>query len=381
MSKKANSGNIYQYGFLSLYKLIRRIVDKADRQALIEFHHRQLFKFRGEENLTCTEFVARCRKEFLLRENAIRNSFEIADRAYDLTTDKFSNLYDTPGDAEEDGTEKNQLERNRSDCRLYFRAILNHLDRSFKQSSNKGQLEMEAKAAAAVQGFVNRHFYLSVKEAKRKVNPLWSRYFWNVGGRKICVWLPVYLKGWERPEWLEKNIETPITANPRERERIQAQINQKIGNVGVIPFNEILHQRILEKHENRSDPKKDVSRSLGEVVAKEKADNIAYQRRAIKALGEKKLKQMIQHIFEKIAEDNYHDIAVAKTFGLSKATFSRFAGSRWNTSKTNIPDLWLNTAQVLSVHPDFKKAAVKAGVWKQVEITLSKVRKQKSNNE
>ena len=90
---------------------------------------------------------------------------------------------------------------------------------------------------------------------------------------------------------------------------------------------------------------------------------------------------MVQHIFEKIADDDYHDIAVARMFGLSKATFSRFAGSRWDASKRNIPDLWLNTAQVLSVHPDFKETALEAGVWKQVVLTLDKVRKQKVEDE
>ena len=88
---------------------------------------------------------------------------------------------------------------------------------------------------------------------------------------------------------------------------------------------------------------------------------------------------MVQYVFNKIVEDDYHDIEVAKIFGLSKATFSRFAGSRWNVSKQHIPDLWLNTAQVLSIHPDFKEAALEAGVWKQVENTLSRIQKTKGS--
>jgi hypothetical protein len=381
LSSLTNSANTRQYGFFSLYELIRRIVDEADRQALIEFHNRPLFTFKGEDTLTCTEFIVRCRNELLYSGRAIGNSYEIADRAHDLTIDKFSNLSTTLGDAGRSGTGKNQLKRNRSDCRSYFRAVQHRLDKSYKKSPNKGQLELEAETAAAIQGLVRRHFHLSVKEAKRKVNPLWSRYFWNVGGWKICVWLPVHLKGRERREWLEKKMSTPDPTKPGERERIQALINQKIGNIGVIPFNENVHQNILEGHEYRSDQKGDVCQSLRDVVAQEKAGNIACQRRAIRALGRDKLKQMVLHIFEKVAGDDYHDITVAKTFGLSKATFSRFAGSRWNASNTNIPDLWLNTAQVLAGHPDFKEAAMEAGVWKQVEITLNRVGKKKACNE
>ena len=90
---------------------------------------------------------------------------------------------------------------------------------------------------------------------------------------------------------------------------------------------------------------------------------------------------MIHHIFENIISDEYQDNTVAKTFGLSKATFSRFAGSRWNSSESNIPDLWLNMAQVLSVHPVFKETAREAGVWEQVEITLNKARERSADNE
>ena len=376
-----NSANTRRYSFLSLYELIRRIVDEGDHQALIEFHNRPLLNFKAESSLTCAEYIDQCREGLLNWWRGTRNPFEIADRAYDLTIDKFSNLSVTLEPPDNPGAGKNQLKQNGPGCRFYFRAVLRGLDKSFKKSPNKGQLELEAESAAAIQGFVRRHFHLSVKEAKRKVNPLWSRYFWNVGGWKICVWLPVHLKGRERREWLEKNIGPPDPAKPGERERIQALINQKIGNVGVIPFNENAHQNVLEGHEYRSDQKGDVCQSLGDVVAQEKAGNIACQRRAIRALGHDKLKQMVLYIFEKVASDDYHDIAVAKIFGLSKATFSRFAGSRWKTSNPNIPDLWLNTAQVLSVHPDFKKAAVEAGIWKQVEITLNGVRKKKADNE
>jgi hypothetical protein len=244
-----------------------------------------------------------------------------------------------------------------------------------------GKLELEAETALAVRGLVRRHFLLSVKEAERKANPLWSRYFWNVGGWKICVWLPVSIKGRERREWLIRNIGTPDPTKPGERERIQVLINRKVGDFRVVPFNENVQQKVLDWYANKSDQKEDSLKTLGEVVAQEKADNLAHQRRAIRALGETRLKQMVLYIFGELTDGNYHDIAVAKRFGLSKATFSRFAGSRWHVSKPNIPDLWFNTAQVLALYPDFKEAAVKAGVWKQVQRTLSKSLKKNLNDE
>jgi AraC-like DNA-binding protein len=113
--------------------------------------------------------------------------------------------------------------------------------------------------------------------------------------------------------------------------------------------------------------------SLAIVVADEKARNIHEQRRSIRNLGEEKLKHLILRIFEDIKYDDYQDKEIATDFGLSKATFSRFAGSDWAKTKSTIPDLWLNTAKVLSRHDGFRQIALKAGYLKEVETTLEKM--------
>jgi hypothetical protein len=125
----------------------------------------------------------------------------------------------------------------------------------------------------------------------------------------------------------------------------------------------------------------DARKLIGEIVAEEKAGRIKHQRRSIRALGKVALYRMILYIFENIGHSEYQDITVANTFGLSEATFSRFAGSQWNPSNSFIPDLWLNTAQVLAVHPDFKETALEAGVWEQVYKTLNKAGERKEENE
>ena len=87
----------------------------------------------------------------------------------------------------------------------------------------------------------------------------------------------------------------------------------------------------------------------------------------------RKLKRLVLRIFEELCHGEYNDGKVAKDFGLSKATFSRFAGSRWTKSGSVTPDLWVNTAQVLSAHKDFKKVAVESGVLGKVEATLKDI--------
>lgn len=376
-----NVKSFHRYRFLSLYELIQLIAIEGNRQALIEFHNRPLFTYKGESSLRCTEFIDRLRKEFSLFAKGIANSFEIADRAYDLTIDKFSNLFSEQETENGFETGKNKLKQNGPHCRLYFKPVLLGLEKSFKKSKIKGQLEIETLTVAAVQGFIRRHFRFSVLEAQRKANPLWSRYNWNTDSCRICVWLPKHLKGSERQKWLERNINVPDPTKPGERQRIQSLIYSKLGNMKIIPLNEEAYIIAMEDSEDGLHRNMDECESLGEIVAKEKVANIAHQRRTIQNLGKHKLAQMVLHIFESIGYNEYKDNAVASAFGLSKATFSRFAGSRWTGTNQRIPDLWLNTAKVLSSHPDFKEAAKQAGVWEQVELVLNKDKKKGTDNE
>jgi len=322
---------------------------------------------------TCIEYLDRCRQQVLKLKGSKPNAFDIADKAYDLTTDKFANL---PVDNDSSISNKRErgsgLKRKGTNCCLYFNAFLRHVKKSFEKKPPSGELEREARAAKIMQGLVKRHFYFSLREASRMTDPFWSRYYWNVKDGKICVWMPVSLKGKERRKWLEENIIDPDLLRLRERKRIQAIINKNLGNLRLIPFNE--NARIQGFKENRSKfgHPEAFCKSLGKTVAQEKVKNIHRQRRSIRALGTVKLQRMIFRIFEDINCGQYKDNAVAKDFGLSKPTFSRFAGSRWNESESNIPDLWQNTAQVLSVHPVFKEAAMEAGVWEKVAATLNR---------
>ena len=70
--------------------------------------------------------------------------------------------------------------------------------------------------------------------------------------------------------------------------------------------------------------------------------------------------------------DNYlnarkTDEDIAEEFGISKSTFSRFAGKDWrkNTGLNNvivIPDLWKNMASVIMQNPVFAETAISLGI-------------------
>ena len=362
------------YRSLSLIDLIKKIVANSDHQALAEFHHnRTLFSYNGSAPMLFIDYLNELRKSTAQREWPGRNAFEIADIAYDLTIDKFNNI---PSENRLTLVSKKKntgnMKHQGSDCRLYFRAHFELITKSLKKKRPKSQLEEEYRASRALQGLVRRHFYLSCLEAERKLNPFWSRYYWDVKGIKTCVWLPVSLKGQQRRAWLEKNIDDPDPSRSEERRRIQAIINRKFVYERLIKIDEA----VLVLNEDNSlvwpEPIEMAGISLAKVVAKEKAVNIRLQRRSIWALGKKRLKQLILRIFEDIGCDGYNDSKVAKDFGLSKATFSRFAGSQWFQKESSIPDLWLNTAQVLSSHSIFKDIAINMGIWNQIEGVLEK---------
>ena len=75
-------------------------------------------------------------------------------------------------------------------------------------------------------------------------------------------------------------------------------------------------------------------------------------------------------LFTGLENEEFRDVEIANEYGLTKATFSRFAGSKWKHANSPIPDLWRNTAHVLSCFLVFRETAKSAGVWDQVEKIL-----------
>lgn len=370
--KPENSARKLWYRNLSLVKLVEKIVGKSDRPALEEFHnHRTLFSYKERPPLLFIDYLKELRESTARRTWIAPNALEVADKAYDLTIDKFSNL---PGikkssqKAKSKGSQK--MKHKGADCRLYFKAFLGGVVNSLKTNPPANEIEEESRAAMIMQGLVKRHFYLSLLEAKRSSNPFWSRYYWRVKRDTICVWLPVSLGGRERQKWLVKNIDKPNPRREGERERIQSIIDQKLVKERFVPLEKATGFSNEEELQYQSDSGETFGISLAEAVAEEKAENIGQQRPSIRALGEERLKHLVLRIFNDMSSDEYEDGKVARDFGLSKATFSRFAGSKWLSTESIIPDLWLNTAEVLSTHPTFKEVAISTGVWKQVQTIL-----------
>ena len=360
------------YQELSPYELIRWIVEHSDRKALEELHNnRGIFIYDNSPPMPLIDFLSRMRESTARRDWPGYSAFELADTAYNLVVDKFSNMHNGTDSSsislqkvEGAGTDKGP------DCLLYFKAFLERAKKSFDEKQADSQFEAERRTAALLQGFVRRHFYLSLLEAKRRLDPFWSRYNYDGKGARICVWLPKVLKGHKRRDWLENHTADIDFSKPEARLMVQEIIDQKLIKEMFVSLNEELigSDRGIPQFWFGSD--EDFTISLATVVADEKAANINRQRRSIKALGKVKLRQLVLSVFENIADKEDHDGKLAKRFSLSQATYSRFAGSRWFQTESVVPDLWLNTAHILATNGAFREVAKEAGAWQQIQGAL-----------
>ena len=373
-SKKACGKS--QYRTISLIDLIKKIANSDDSQALFEFHNnRSVFSFNNGPSLVLIEYLIELRESVLRGGSKSFNLFEVADMAYDLTKEKFTNLPTHPKPKSSPiGENVEKMKRKGPDCRLYYRAYLKRCAKTFNEKSPDGEIMKELQAAKIMQGLVRRQFYYSLLEAERKLkNPFRSRYNWNVNGGTITVYLPVAVKGLKRRKWLEERFESANPLKKGERERIQGIINREFLNERIVEI-ENVQNLADEKHCFGYWKENETEVTLAEVVAEEKAENIEKLRPTIKALGKEKLKQLILRVFDEIRDADYSDGKLARNFGLSRATYSRFCGSKWHGKESTIPALWMNTAQVLSQNPAFKEMLNETGFRAQVQNTLKRGR-------
>ena len=329
--------SLLSYHQLSLYDLLQMIVKDSDKNALKEFHdYRTIFSWNNTQTLRCVDLLNH------LRETAVKTGFSLADEAYYHCLDKFSHFPD---------------KENNIDCRLYFQASLNKLPRGLSQ------LDTEQKLAHILQNQLTTHFSLSCKDRLRSMGDF-SRYVWIVEGQKLTLMLPKNIVGSARKEWLETHVPDVDTRRPLEQQRVQAIIDNAFEGAGRETFSDewLEHQAddtpLPWEYSERLNVEK-----LSTIVAEEKTSRIDEQRPAIKNLGIGELRKLVITAFENITNSESTDTAIATQFGLSKASYSRFAGKQWSTT---MPDLWRNTAQVLVHHPVFCELIESSGLGKNV---------------
>jgi hypothetical protein len=300
-----------------------------------------------------------------------------------MTLDKFSHL---PVSAEPDFTDHGGQAENPKpraiNCRNYYKAVLGQFETWRKVHPLAGTIDTELEICGILHRMVVKHFYLSLKECRRARMPFAKRYVWNVNEEKISLRRPVEIPGADFRKWLEENITNLDPKRPGGARRIQMEVDEHFSQSFFVPWDEKTVAQVSDSNRGADTGatvggEPETSR-LALTVAKEKVANIHMMRPAIRELGKEKLFLLITRIFGDIGDGIIEDVRIANDFGLSKATFSRFAGSDWSKhigeTKVTIPDLWLNTAKVLASSPEFMEVALSAGVLPQLKEIIKRGR-------
>ena len=353
------------YRRLSLLRLAELIARTGNRQALQELHNnRRVFSYCDQHPIRLVEFVDKLRQS-KAAWRWCNGQVEVLDRAYDLTISKFSHL---------PTAQKNvgRVKQDGPDCRYYYAAFVRHATEKMKAETYKNKAEKEIWMAGLLQKLVIHHFRLSCLECGRANREQTRRYLWKLNGATLSLRLPIQIPGRQCSRWLAEHVPDVDPSRPGEQERVQAQVNRFVSRQAVFSLTSIDENEIVaDLPACRSVTEQEIEiNGLSGAVADEKADNIVFQRPAIQQLGKARLKALIHEIFESLAGGTYEATRLADGAGISRATFSRFAGSRWSRQTEvdrPVPDLWRNTAEALASHPALVRAAQTAGVWKRVE--------------
>jgi len=356
----------------SLLSLVERVAEHGDRKSLEELVcRRRLFRWENSSHLRLSEFLL----DYMfgnMPKRTRRATLEITDRAYDLTLEKFSFMNGLclgrkiPKNRKRSGTE----------CRNYYRAFLQMV----KASPPSGTaLERDADVAALLQRFIIRHIYLSLREAKRTANPSKQRYTWHVNGRSIALYMPRHMKGAQKRQWLKTEIPEEWLDKADAKQRIQEYIDKQ--------FNTQTQESQLTFEKEAlvviSDTPPGVD--LGAALATEKIGHIQGLQPAIRALGAEQLRSLILDIFNNLESDEYNQAALARQYGLSTASLSRFAGCHWENNKqrknnNSIPCLWRNLAGLVARDTRLVEAAQLCGVWPEIQ-TAANIRTEREDDE
>ena len=370
-SSRDSSAKRAGYGRVPLIQLAMGISQWADHQALRELHaNRSVFRNRSNQLVVLAEFLADLRDRDITFQWCGRDPV-VVDQAYDLTLSKFLNLPSQRPDG------RQNAEHDGPDCRHYYRAFCNHAAAVLKEQPAGNLLDRELRAATLLQTLVTRHFYLSCLECWRRAQKLVRRYRWQVDGASLLIWLPVEMSGRRCRRWLETNFPDVDPKRPGERDRLQGRVDRLLARRRVLSLDRLsASEGQVLAHHSRPQCADDISiHGLAAVVAGEKAENLEAQRPSIKVLGGPTVKRLVETVFESLATNQHKAETIARTFGLSKATFSRFAGCHWRrdsgaSGESAVPDLWRNTAHILASCEEFVAVARQAGVWDRVRRVI-----------
>jgi len=376
------AGESRPYAYLDLVALLTRIVD-GDRLALDTLVTDRQPLLRHGRSVSIPEWI-----ETVSQADASRWSGgdEIAELARDLIYDRFTQMPADPA-SPSDGSEAGCVApRCGVDCRNYYRGFIDHLPATSEVALDTIHPKRACKTTSRLDyntwvhhrfnGYVHRHWRLCLSEAWRRQQRLTIAYEFRSSGVAVRLWVPASIPPRKRAAWIERNF-GPVLPDASDtmsvQHRLQSQIDGWLdhalrererglrSSMQHAPFGPNLSLASIEQGWTQQ--------GLARTVAHEKAQTPERLRTSIAALGAERIKALILGIFEDMIQGTYHPASTARSFGLHKSTLTRFAAARWHPGDDGpVPDLWLNTAQILTSQPRFAAALEEAGLDHLVSV-------------
>ena len=365
--------NSQVYNSFSTAELISRIARLSDQDALNHLISSRKLLWYSNKLFLLPDFLILLRENYyrpyIIIPSDERDLDEKIDLTYDRTLQKFlilkpqDEIKPIPGPY----------------CNQQYHRMNQEILKLKEESPNLNELELESAVTRIFQKTVIRHLRYSWLETCRLTNRFYKRYRWRVKGGFIELKKPSWIDGRAFGKWLNENIPDPDHSRKNEKERVQTLVDQifGFGSTARIDLNEERKVELSVSYDPvEKEAKEYVSINLYQIVAHEKAELVQKQRPAIRKLGKQKLNNLVLYILDNYLNDLKNDEDIAEEFGISKSTFSRFAGKDWrkNTGQNNeiiIPDLWKNMAGVIMQNQVFVETAINLGIKDFIDIIVN----------
>lgn len=351
--------NTVKYQSLSLTDLIKKIAIQRDQSSLEFFlTFRKVVVYQGDR-LTLPEYFRMLwDTNFCVYIKPPTGELKLADKLdllYNRLVGKFCIL-------------RSGTEESGPYCEKQYDVIYSRIQDI--KSDGLTAVEIELEVERIIKSTVVHHIYLTWIEVCRDLNPSYKRYRWNAECGSIELKRPVWLSGNEFRTWLEENFPNPEPKERDLRDRIQTAVYQQFGHISELLIDADPEMEIADiSTANPNDGNGWAIKRLYRIVANEKADNVAKLRPAIQRLGKDRVHRLVLTIFDRLDSDN-SDTTIAEEFGLTKASYSRFAGRSWidNPRSDQVPDLWKNTAKIVFQDPLLIDAAAGFGINRALDL-------------
>jgi len=331
-----------QFGYLSIIELLEKIVYESDELVLNYFiSNRKLLSF-GNKRVLLPEYLINLKNDnffpfISISPNESHLDIKL-DSVYNRTLQKFTLL-----------KEGNNYEFGPY-CDRQYQSLLNQIKDFVNNNPSKTEIELEKEIEKRFQKMVIRHLSYSWLEVCRNSNKLYKRYRWELSTGTIELKKPQHIDGRSFKRWLVKHVEKPNPENNREKYRIQKIIDDWFGVPSEIDSADIEYK--LKEDSDPYDTLEKYPEDFISMIASEKASSIKILRPAISKMGKSQVNGLVKKILESLQFDDLKDSQIQKEFGLSKSTYSRFAGRDWKENNNGeIPDLWKNIASIIIKDP------------------------------